>query len=143
MPSKYTSALVLALLSLSSPSAWACSCAYATTSELYSEATSVFLGSITKAQLKPGSGGFSGKYDSHIEVTYSLIETFKGSPDAEGVVLDTIDLGGNCSINFVVSRVYVIFLYGDKTAGHCGGTRSTRGEPIVDELRALRDSSGV
>jgi len=130
------------LLLFRAPAVWACSCEDRSTAELYSDATAVFVARITKAEMKSGSAGLWNAGKNHIEVSYSLVEAFKGNPASEGLVLDADYGGGNCSIGFKVSAVYVIFLYGNQHVHYCGGTRGAYGSSILDDLRDLASRSG-
>lgn len=115
----------------------ACSCADKTLEERYNEASVVIIGHITSTQevkiIPPPKLGRKHQ----VKATYRTEKVFKGDPEPEGTIIDSIFSGGSCSVGLLSGNDYIIYIYETNEINICNGTHFYNETRDKDEVAKL------
>ena len=122
MKSSYLNIIIFAILLISSPSSYACSCPLDLEANVYS-AGKIFLAKAISARVH----NEANEELSYVEVEFGVIRKLKGEVP-KSVTVKTRPPGGDCGVPITVAEKYVIFLRkGEEQIGMCGGSHQVYG----------------
>jgi len=124
-------------LALSTSSALACSCQFASLDQRVQEADEIFIATLQRAEVKPGD--YPEKWP-FIEGTFQSRNVLKGTVSTKEIVLSTGVGTSGCSIPMFVSAKYIVFkAKGQQSVDACGGSNvieDFQEDEIVTKIKA-------
>lgn len=122
MKNSYLNIIIFAILLISSPSSYACSCPLDLKANVKS-AERIFLAKAISAR----AHNEANEELSYVEVEFGVIRKLKGEAP-KSVTVKTRPPGGDCGVPITVAEKYVIFLRkGEEQIGMCGGSHQVYG----------------
>lgn len=122
MKNSNLSIIIFAILLISSPSSYACSCPLDLEANVYS-AERIFLAKAISARVH----NEANEELSYVEVEFGVIRKLKGKVP-KSVTVKTRPPGGDCGVPITVAEKYVIFLHkGEEQIGRCSGSHQAYG----------------
>ncbi|HEY3052925.1 MAG TPA: hypothetical protein VGK04_05985 [Thermoanaerobaculia bacterium] len=107
---------------------FACNCPSWSLAENFDNAATVFLGHVSNARELPKT--------HKVQLSFTVIENFKGTPSALHGTLTTSRWEATCGVPVPVGRDYVFFVGRDGTVSRCSGTFELDRPPKLDEHAA-------